>query len=136
MDTYELLWKFWNNNVPKKYVAKELLSLGKPMEVYFAKEEFHTKPELTLMSKRNFDRIIDEDSDIACEVEYDEDFLKDLIFSSLGFKSLRKYDEAAYPISQADDILNFLKDLGINLIELDKVNPYGDFDDDDDEDFY
>ena len=79
MDTYELLWKFWNNNVPKKYVAKELLSLGKPMEVYFAKEEFHTKPELTLMSKRNFDRIIVEVSDIEFEVEYDEDFLKDLI---------------------------------------------------------
>ena len=132
MYTYELLWKLWCNKVTKKYVAKELLTLGKPMEVYFAKEEFHTKPELTIMSKRNFERIIDEDSDIVDEVEYDDDFLRDLIFASLGFKSLRKYDEAAYPISQANDILNFLKNLGINLIELDKINPYEDFDDDDD----
>lgn len=133
MDTYELLWKVWLGNVPKKYIAKELKKVGKPMEFYFAIQKKDTKnPEVVLMSKRYYEAI--ENDDDEGEESYDEDisFVKNLVLTCLGYKSSTLYDEATYPLKKQREILDFLSNLGISLTELEKINPYGDFDDDDD----
>lgn len=135
MDTYELLWKLWCEKVPKRSVAKELLKVGKPMDVYFAKDKLYTsKEQLVFMSKKTYDMIVNNEAGYGFDYDDYDNFFRDLISGCLGFKSLSKYEEFTYPIKEGLEVIDFFKDLGINLIELDKIDPY-DIDEDEEDDF-